>query len=234
MKSEKILIIDDELDIRDLLSYNLAKKGYEVNVASSAKEALKLLKDNFSLLVLDVMMPNMDGYQLCKYIRTSNLPNKNIPIIFLTAKDTEMDEVFGFEIGADDFITKPISMYKLLARINALIRRDSYHTNHSNKLNWGKLQINKDDRTVLINKKLITLTKTEFDLLFVLLSRQNKVFHRQELLDIINKDNVIVTDRVVDVHIKKIRDKLLDYKNIIETVHGVGYIGRKSNIPEHS
>ena len=100
---------------------------------------------------------------------------------FLTAKDTEIDEVFGLESGADDFITKPISMYKLLARINALIRRGSYHTNHSNKLNWGKLQINKDDRTVLINKKLITLTNTEFDILFVLLSRQNKVFHRQEL-----------------------------------------------------
>ena len=228
---DKILIVDDDKDIQDLLSYNLIKEGYQVRVASSGKEALKLLKEKFSLLILDVMMPKMNGYILCQQVRLLNTSNKNVPIIFLTAKDKEVDELFGFEMGADDFITKPISMYKLLARVKANIKRSKYDYDEQENLCWGKLKINQKSRSVTINSEFIKLTKTEFDILFLLLSKENKVFRRNDILDVIQDQNTIVTDRVVDVHINKIRNKLSEYSSIIETVHGIGYASIKDNIP---
>ena len=231
MEKAKILIVDDDVDIQDLLSYNFINRGYHVRVASSGKEALKLLNEKFDLLILDIMMPEMNGYILCQHIRRSNTDNKNTPIIFLTAKDTEEDELFGFEMGADDFITKPISMQKLFARVKANIKRAKFDNNLSNNICWGELYIDQTGRSVRINSNLIKLTKTEFNLLLLLISKEGKVFSRDELLNNIQDNNTIVTDRVIDVHIKKIRDKLSKYGSIIETVHGVGYLARKDNIP---
>jgi len=232
MRKNKILIVDDDKDIQDLLSYNLINQGYQVGIASTGNEAIKLLKSKYDLLISDIMMPEMSGYVLCQKIRESNTYNQNIPIIFLTAKNQESDELLGFEVGADDFIIKPISIRKLLARIKVHLKRSNSLDGAEDTISWGTLSINQTNRSVIIDSKLIKLTKTEFDLLFLLISKENKVFRRHELLKLIQDENIIVTDRVIDVHIKKIREKLLQYSSIIETVHGIGYVARKGNHPD--
>lgn len=232
MRKNKILIVDDDKDIQDLLSYNLINQGYQVGIASTGNEAIKLLKSKYDLLISDIMMPEMSGYVLCQKIRESNTYNQNIPIIFLTAKNQESDELLGFEVGADDFIIKPISIRKLLARIKVHLKRSNSLDGAEDTISWGTLSINQTNRSLIIDSKLIKLTKTEFDLLFLLISKENKVFRRHELLKLIQDENIIVTDRVIDVHIKKIREKLLQYSSIIETVHGIGYVARKGNRPD--
>jgi len=230
MKSPKILIVDDEIDILDLLSYNLEKQGYLVKKSNSAQKALNMMiEEIFDLVILDIMMPGMDGYTLCKKIRNVHSINQNVPIIFLSAKDTEIDEILGLELGADDFLVKPVSMNKLLARIKSNIRKKIEVVNSS--ISWGAIEANKDTRSVYINSVKIMFTKTEFDILYLLMSKEGKVFKRDELLNFINEDTVVL-DRVIDVHIKKIRDKLLNYKNIIVTVHGIGYSASKEILSE--
>ena len=224
MKQNTILIVDDEKDIQELLSYNLTKQGYSVILAGSGEEALTKLDKKYELIILDIMMPGIDGYTLCKEIRNNNLVNRDVPIIFLSAKDTEIDEIVGLELGADDFLVKPVSMNKLLARIKSNIRKKMEVVNNS--IFWGSIEINKNTRSVYINSVKIMFTKTEFDILYLLMSKEGRVFKRDELLNFINEDTVVL-DRVIDVHIKKIRDKLVDYKNIIVTVHGIGYSASK-------
>ena len=230
MSKKKVLIVDDEKDIQDLISYNLTKEGYDVEIASSGIDALSYLNKKFDLMILDIMMPNMDGLTLCKQIRQSNDINKNTPIIFLTAKDDETDEVVGLEIGADDYIIKPVKIKILLARIKLSMRRNN-NDESINIICWGKLELNKSERSVILNQKRIKLTKLEFELLYLLISKNNKVYPREEILNKLY-DNTIVTDRVIDVHINNIRQKLGYFNKIIETVHGVGYVARKENVPE--
>ncbi len=230
MKSKRILIVDDEKDIQEIISYNLTKEGYEVETASSGTDALNYLNKKFDLIILDIMMPNMNGLTLCKQIQKSNDINKNTPIIFLTAKGDETAEVLGLEIGADDYIIKPIKIKLLLARIKVAMRRNNTDVS-TDIISWGKLELNKSKRNVILNQKQIKLTKIEFELLYLLISKNNKVYQREELLNKLY-DNTIVTDRVIDVHINNIRKKLGYFNKIIETVHGIGYVARKENVPE--
>ena len=219
----KILIVDDEKDIRELLEYNLNKNNYNTITAIDGLDALIKVNSKIDLILLDVMMPNLDGYQTCQKIR-ENLTTKNIPIIFLTAKNTDDDEIKGFESGCDDFIVKPISIKKILVRIkNALKKNTKTPYSKQQNLSFGKILINKDTHQVLLNGKKIKLTKTEFSLLSLLASK-NKVFTRQELIDLIWGDSVVISDRSVDVHIRNIRIKIgKQHGDMIKTVSGKGY-----------
>ena len=222
-KKQTILIVDDEKDIRDLLEYNLNKNGYNTITAIDGIDALLKVNSKIDCIILDVMMPNLDGYQTCQKIR-NNLTTKNIPIIFLTAKNTDDDEIQGFQSGCDDFIVKPISIKKILVRIkNALKKSTNTAYSKEQNLSFGKISINKDTHQVLLNDKKIKLTKTEFSLLSLLVSK-NKVFTRQELIDLVWGDNVIISDRSVDVHIRNIRIKIgKQHGDMIKTISGKGY-----------
>ena len=218
-----ILIVDDEEDIRQLLEYNLNQNGYKTIVAHDGLDALIKIDSKIDCIILDVMMPNLDGYQTCQKIR-QNLTTKNIPIIFLTAKNTDDDEMQGFQSGCDDFITKPISIKKILLRIENVIKKNNRFTYpEKEELSFGKILINKDKHQVSLNNKKIKLTKTEFSLLSLMVSK-NKVFTRQELTDLVWGDNVIISDRSVDVHIRNIRVKIgKQHGDMIKTVSGKGY-----------
>ena len=222
-KKQTILIVDDEKDIRELLEYNLNKNNYNTITAIDGLDALIKVNSKIDLILLDVMMPNLDGYQTCQKIR-NNLTTKNIPIIFLTAKNTDDDEIQGFQSGCDDFIVKPISIKKILVRIkNALKKSTNTAYSKEQNLSFGKISINKDTHQVLLNDKKIKLTKTEFSLLSLLVSK-NKVFTRQELIDLVWGDNVIISDRSVDVHIRNIRIKIgKQHGDMIKTISGKGY-----------
>ena len=221
--SEKILIIDDEKDIRELLAYNLSKEGYKVETAGDGLLALQKIDSTYDLLILDVMMPNLDGFETCKKIRSASAAYNNIPIILLTAKENEINEIIGLEIGADDYILKPVSMSILIARIRANLRRHSKSSSNLINIKYGDIIINVDSQKVKCCNNFISLTKTEFSLLRCLAESPEKVFRRQELLNSIVGSDVMVVDRVIDVHIKKIRDKLGKCGKYIHTVHGVGY-----------
>ena len=223
MNTYTILIVDDEEDIRELLKYNLNQNGYNTVLAHDGMDALIKIDSKIDLVLLDLMMPNLDGYQTCQKIR-ENLSTKNIPIIFLTAKNTDDDEIKGFESGCDDFIVKPISIKKILVRIkNALKKNTKTPYSKQQNLSFGKILINKDTHQVLLNGKKIKFTKTEFSLLSLLASK-NKIFTRQELIDLIWGDSVIISDRSVDVHIRNIRIKIgKQHGDMIKTVSGKGY-----------
>lgn len=221
--NEKILIIDDEKDIRELLAYNLSKEGYKVETAGDGLLGLQKIDSTYDLLILDVMMPNLDGFETCKKIRSASSAYNNIPIILLTAKENEINEIIGLEIGADDYILKPVSMSILIARIRANLRRHSKSSSNLINIKYGDLIINVDSQKVKCCNNFISLTKTEFSLLQCLAESPEKVFRRQELLNSIVGSDVVVVDRVIDVHIKKIRDKLGKCGKYIHTVHGVGY-----------
>ena len=221
--NEKILIVDDEKDIRELLAYNLSKEGYKVETAGDGLLALQKIDSTYDLLILDVMMPNLDGFETCKKIRSASAAYNNIPIILLTAKENEINEIIGLEIGADDYILKPVSMSILIARIRANLRRHSKSSSNLINIKYGDLIINVDSQKVKCCNNFISLTKTEFSLLRCLAESPEKVFRRQELLNSIVGSDVVVIDRVIDVHIKKIRDKLGKCGKYIHTVHGIGY-----------
>ena len=224
MKNKKtILIVDDEKDIRDLLEYNLNNNNYNTITAIDGIDALLKIDSKIDCIILDVMMPNLDGYQTCQKIR-NNLTTKNIPIIFLTAKNTDDDEIQGFQSGCDDFIVKPISIKKILVRIKNVLKK-STNTPYlkEQNLSFGKILIHKDTHQVLLNNKEIKLTITEFSLLSLLVSK-NKIFSRQELIDLIWGDNVIISDRSIDVHIRNIRSKIgKQHGDMIKTISGKGY-----------
>tara|TARA_B100000579_G_scaffold393022_1_gene369359 strand:- start:177 stop:872 length:696 start_codon:yes stop_codon:yes gene_type:complete len=222
--NEKILIVDDEKDIRDLISYNLKKEGFKIKTAVDGREALEKIDQSYDLVILDVMMPNLDGFEFCKRIKSSELIYKNIPIIFLTAKDSEINQIIGLELGADDYIIKPVSMSILIARVRALLRRNHQsNIDGSRIIKFSKLMIDIDAQSVKCCNNQITLTKTEFELLLTLARAPEKVFRRHELLDAVIGYDTIVLERVIDVHIKKIRDKLGVCDKYIQTIRGVGY-----------
>lgn len=221
----KILLVDDEKDIIEFLQYNLEAEGFQVITAYNGKEAISKLDENPDLIVLDIMMPYMDGYETCKKIR-ENDNYKNKPIIFLTAKSSEIDEIHGLNIGADDYIQKPISPKKLIARIKSNLRKVFSENNDLrllNEINVGPLKINRETYSVFIDNKKVFLPKKEFEILYYLASNPGKVFNRDRILNDIWGKDIIVVERTIDVHIRKIREKLGKYSFFIETIKGVGY-----------
>ena len=218
----KILVVDDELDIIELLTYNLEKEGYEVKTATTGKEAVeKAKKASPDLILMDIMMPEMDGVEACRIIRdTPELASTFI--IFLTARSEEYSEVAAFDIGADDYITKPIKPRALMSRIAALFRRESKKSSeHNDAIKIGKFTIDKSSYTLHIEDEQVSLPKKEFELLYFLAESPQKVFSREELLQNIWGSDVYVLARTVDVHIRRVREKIGN--NYIKTVKGVGY-----------
>ncbi|MDX5325486.1 MAG: response regulator transcription factor [Bacteroidota bacterium] len=218
----RILLVDDEPDIIEFVGYNLKKEGYKVKTASNGEEAVeKAKKDKPHLILLDVMMPGMDGIETCDALR--KIPGlENALIAFLTARGEDYSQVAGFEAGADDYITKPIKPKVLISRIKALLRRHSGGDEvRSNKMEFGDLVIDQERYQVKANGKKLDLPRKEFELLSLLTSRPGKVFPREEIMDKIWGTEVIVGGRTIDVHIRKLREKIGEEK--IKTIKGVGY-----------
>jgi two-component system alkaline phosphatase synthesis response regulator PhoP len=217
----KILVVDDDPDIVELLKYNLSSEGYKVKSASNGIQAVSLAREFIpDLTILDIMMPNMDGVETCRQIRSiPELANKFI--IFLTARSEEYSEIAAFEMGADDYITKPIKPRALISRINALFRREVKKDSGSSKISIGNLEIDRVSYTVKLDNKKIILPKKEFELLFFLAQNPDQVFGRDDLLKNIWGSDVYVLARTVDVHIRKVREKIGD--GFIITIKGVGY-----------
>lgn len=221
MAKQTILVVDDEKDLLDLIEYNLKKEGFNVLKAENGEEGIAVAKEkNPDLVLLDIMMPKMDGLQAVEEMRKDD-QLKNIPIIFLTARSDEKTEVEGLNKGGDDYITKPISTTKLISRIKAVLRRFDEKEESVNRLEVHDILVDKDRYIVSRGKEEFHLPRKEFELLFFLASRKGKVLDRQTLLNRVWGDNIYVVDRTVDVHVRKIREKLGDH--YIETVKGVGY-----------
>jgi two-component system alkaline phosphatase synthesis response regulator PhoP len=219
--SQKVLVVDDEESILELLKYNLEKQGYDVRTALDGQIGVDIAKKfHPDLVLLDIMMPKMDGVEACRQIKA--MPElANTYVVFLTARSEEYSEVAAFDVGADDYITKPIKPRALMSRINALFRRDSKKKNTSGQIKIGDLQIDRVSYTIKIKDREISLPKKEFELLFFLAQNPNKVFSRDDLLQNIWGTDVYVLARTVDVHIRKVREKIGD--DYITTVKGVGY-----------
>ena len=222
---KRILVVDDEQDLCEILKFNLETEGYEVETANSAEEALEMDIASFDLLLLDVMMGGMSGFQLAKQLK-GNPMTANVPIIFLTARDTENDTVTGFNIGADDYISKPFSIREVMVRVRAVLRRTAEQTgdaDESKTINYQGLQLNLDKKTVSIDGEAIPFTKTEFELLRLFLEERGRVFSRQELIDRVWPKDVMVLDRTVDVNITRMRKKIGKFAKCIVTRLGFGY-----------
>ena len=216
----RILLVDDEEDILEFLSYNLIKEGFKIKTASNGKSALKILeKFNPDLIILDVMMPEMDGIEVCESIR-KNEKNDDVLILFLTARSEDYSELAGFSAGADDYITKPIKPKLLVSRVNAILKRKRKTNETNSPISIGEININKSKHKLLYSGKEIYLARKEFNLLYFLMTIPGKVFTREEIITTIWKD-AIVGDRTIDVHIRKIREKI--GSNHIKTVKGIGY-----------
>lgn len=219
----KILIVDDEADIRDILQFNLENFGFNVETASSAEEALEMLSERHSLILLDVMMHGMSGFQMASLLREKgNLT----PIIFLTAKDTQDDLLTGFSAGADDYIPKPFSIQEVIARVNAVIRRtEAVATQPVNRdiVKVGKVEIDTVRKSVLVDGQSVQFSKKEFEILALLASNTGKIFSRDDLITELWKDAPYVLDRTVDVHIARIRSKLGECKSYLTNRSGYGY-----------
>lgn len=206
---QKILVVDDEQDILELIAFNLKREGYQVSTASNGHEAINVAKDiNPDLIILDVMMPKMDGIEACRLMRA--MPEfKNTFMVFLTARSEEYSEIAGFHVGADDYIAKPIKPRALMSRINAILRRNVSEeaARSQDKLEIMDLVIDRDSFLVYRGEQKIVLAKKEFELMYLLASKPNKVFTREQILKSIWEDSVVVTNRTIDVHIRKLRDR---------------------------
>ncbi|AZI27202.1 MAG: response regulator transcription factor [Pedobacter agri] len=219
---QKILIVDDEPDILELIEYNLKKEGYQVFTASNGQEGITVAKKvHPDLIILDIMMPKMDGIEACRLMRA--IPDfKNTFMVFLTARSEEYSEIAGFNVGADDYIAKPIKPRALVSRINAILRRNTGTEEVSeNKLEIGDLVIDREAYLVFQGGNKVVLAKKEFELLYLLASKPGKVYTRESILKNIWEDSVVVTNRTIDVHIRKLREKLGE--TYVSTVKGVGY-----------
>ena len=221
----RILVVDDEQDLCEILKFNLETEGYQVETANSAEEALTMDIAGFDLLLLDVMMGGISGFSMAKTIKKEPA-TANIPIIFLTARDTENDTVTGFNIGADDYISKPFSIREVMVRVRAVLRRTSDEGTASVEpqlLSYQGLEMNLSKKTVAIDGENIPFTKTEFVLVQLLLEERGRVFSRQELIDRIWPKDVLVLDRTVDVNITRLRKKIGRFSKCIVTRLGFGY-----------
>ena len=222
--SKRILVVDDEQDLCEILKFNLETEGYEVETADSAETALTLDLTSFDLLPLDVMMGEMSGFALAKHLKNQE-ETKDLPIIFLTARDTENDTVTGFNLGADDYISKPFSIREVLVRVRAVLRRTSKDEDERqpSTLKYQGLELNLDNKTVSVDGVQIPFTKTEFEILHTLLEESGRVFSRQELINRIWPSDVLVLDRTVDVNITRLRKKIGRFSKCIVTRLGFGY-----------
>ena len=224
-KNYKILVVDDEQDLCEILKFNLETEGYVVETANSAEEALEKDIPSFNILLLDVMMGGMSGFQMAKQLK-ANPTTAGIPIIFLTARDTENDTVTGFNLGADDYISKPFSIRELMVRVRAVLRRTADKGSKENQptvISYQGLVLNLDKKTVSIDGENVPFTKTEFELLRLLLEEKGRVFSRQELIDRVWPKDVLVLDRTVDVNITRMRKKIGKFAKCIVTRLGFGY-----------
>jgi DNA-binding response OmpR family regulator len=223
---KKIFVVDDEKDIQDILRVNLSLQNLDVRTFSSGEEALAELKNGLpDLILLDVMMDGMDGFEFCKTLRAS-AEYRDVPVIFLSAKTEEFDRVLGLELGGDDYIAKPFSMKEVSARVKAVLRRTDTKTRqilNEKKIAYKGVELFPEKYALKIDGKSVKLTKTEFEILFLFLKHPEKIFTRDNIIDSIRGDDVYVIDRTIDVHIMNLRKKLGKYKNIITTFSGVGY-----------
>ncbi len=220
---EKILIVDDEEDILTLLEYNLEKAGFKVISANDGPEAIELAKkEKPALIILDIMLPSMEGTEVCKVIKRDNTTS-HIPIIMLTAKGEEVDRIVGLELGADDYITKPFSPRELVLRVKAVLKRRDGGEENESTITAGNIKIDVERSVVISNGKHLKLTATEFKLLVELVKARGKVLSRDDLLDKVRGTDYYVTDRTIDTHIRRLREKLGKSAKHIETVRGFGY-----------
>jgi len=221
-KNIKILLVDDEQDILEIVGYNLAQEGYQISTAINGKEAVeKAKKEVPHLIIMDVMMPEMDGMEACENIR--KIPElKNVIITFLTARSEDYSQVAGFDAGADDYITKPIKPKLLISKVKALLRRlKEEESSNSETLNVGGIEINREEYKIIKENVEIILPRKEFELFYLLASKPGKVFKREEILDKVWGNEVIVGGRTIDVHIRKLREKIGD--DLFKTIKGEGY-----------
>jgi two-component system, OmpR family, alkaline phosphatase synthesis response regulator PhoP len=219
---DRILVVDDEKSIADAIAYGLRREGYKVDTAYNGEEALKKVRETAPLIIiLDVMMPKLNGFEVLKKLQST----EEMGIVLLTAKNDIVDKILGLELGADDYITKPFDIREVIARVKALIRRLQKNTQESaqEEITIDELKIVLDHRKVLIKEKEIELTPKEFDLLALLSANPGRVFTRDELLDKIWGMEYIGGTRTVDIHVRRVRQKLGEYEYILQTVHGVGY-----------
>lgn len=220
-KIYRILVVDDERDLCEILEFNLASEGFQVEVANSAEAALKMNLESFDLILLDVMMGNTSGYRMASVMRKEM--NLNVPVIFLTAKNTENDILTGFNVGADDYIPKPFSIKEMLARVRAVLKRGKAVSFENNLLSSDELVVNTDSKAVKIEEYPVNLTRKEFEILSMLMKQKGHFFSREEILNRIWSDDVIVTERNVDVNIARLRKKIGSYGGCIEGKSGYGY-----------
>ena len=223
-QNQRILVVDDEQDLLEILKFNLETEGYEVATAPSAEEALQMDIASFDLLLLDVMMGGMSGFAMARKLK-DNPTTANVPIIFLTARDTENDTVTGFNLGADDYISKPFSLREVMVRVRAVLRRTANNVEEGEPqvLSYQGIVMNLDKKTVSIEGEDVPFTKTEFELLHLLLNERGRVFSRQELIERIWPKDVLVLDRTVDVNITRLRKKIGPFAKCIVTRLGFGY-----------
>ena len=220
MKKKLVLIVDDEKDLRKIIRYNLEQEGIASIEASDGSQAIDLLSKNPSLIILDIMMPGKDGYEVCKIIRDNG---STVPIVFLTAMDREFDELKGLEVGGDDYIRKPFSPRILVARINSIFRRIDQINQKGSFLQYDGLEADTKNYVVKVDGDELHLPRKEFELLAFFMNEPDIIFKRDALLASIWEDDVYVVDRTIDVHINRIRSKLGPYRDWIETIKGVGY-----------
>jgi two-component system phosphate regulon response regulator PhoB len=218
---ERVLIVDDDPDIVRLVCYNLSHSGYDVQSAGSGREALELVeKQPPDLVVLDVMLPDVDGLEVCRALRQQS-SSKRIPILMLTARGEEIDRVVGFELGADDYVSKPFSPRELVLRVKSILRRSG--TDRTDMMHVGRIQVFPDRRQCFVGTTLVTLTAKEFDLLFELMKARGNVLTREVLMDRVWGYHGDATSRTLDTHVRRLREKLGTEGGHVETVRGVGY-----------
>lgn len=236
MTNSRILVVDDEEDLCEILQFNLELEGYQVDVAHSAEEALRLRLSEYGLVLLDVMMGEISGFKMAKMMR-ENEQLKHVPIIFVTARDAENDLVTGFNLGADDYISKPFSIKEVMLRVKAVMRRTAAVVSHTDdvvlekKINKGGenvvsyegIEMNLDSKSVIVDGREVAFTKREFELLKLFIENPNKVFSREEILKLVWHDDVCVLDRTVDVNITRVRKKIGAYGANLVSRQGYGY-----------
>lgn len=223
MNDYRILVVDDEEDLCEILKFNLENEGYEVDTANSAEEALQMNISSYHLLLLDVMMGEISGFKMANLLKKDK-KTAQVPIIFITAKDTENDTVTGFNLGADDYISKPFSLREVIMRVKAVLRRTAgVQTQVPEQLIYKGLSVNIPKKKVTINNEEISLTKKEFEILLLLLQNQGRVFSREDILAKVWHDEVYVLDRTIDVNITRLRKKIGEYGACIVTRLGYGY-----------
>ena len=222
--TQLICIVDDEEDILELITVNLVKKGFKTKTFSEAKPFLKYVENNTpDLVILDLMLPDMDGLDICKTLKANN-KTSSIPVIMLTARADESDKIVGLELGADDYVTKPFSPKELIARVKAVLRRSSQKPAETKKIQLNKnVYLDTEKYTLYVNGETVETTTTEFKILQILAERKGVVFSREKILDYLWGNEKAVIDRTIDVHVKHLREKLGPYADLIKNIRGVGY-----------